>query len=69
MADSLSGVFSPIRNGLWMVISLTSLRALYLSQIVINLHQGLMPSQIALFHGTQSLVLQLLMFSVSTGLI
>ena len=28
-----------------------------------------MPSQIALFHGTQSLVLQLLMFSVFTGLI
>ena len=66
MADCLSRQFSPIRNGLWMLISLTSLRTLYLSQIVNNLHQGLMPSQTALFHGTQSLVLQLLnkMFSV-----
>ena len=69
MADSLSGGFSPIWNGLWMLISLTSLRALYLSQLMIYLHQGLMPSQIAMFHGTQSLVLQLLMFSVFTGLI
>ena len=64
MADSLSGGFSPIWNGLMMLTSLTSLQGLYLSQILIYLHRGLMPSQIGLFHDTQSLVLQLLMFSV-----